>query len=152
VRTTNGVARVGVLGLLVALLFAGCADGESLSREQYVSKLNALCEDFSEKEKEIGDPQTLDDLVAKGPRILDAFDEAIRDKVGNLKAPDAIADEAHRLVDLANQQHKVIRELIDAAKDDNLVRVRVLASKNDALNNEATSMAGQLGAQACTQD
>jgi len=44
-----------VLGILVAVLAAGCAGGEALSKEQYVSKLNAMCREFSAKEKEIGD-------------------------------------------------------------------------------------------------
>ena len=106
--------RVGVLASLVALL-AGCAGDETLSKTQYVSELDRMCEDFSEKETEIGDPQTVADLVEKGPRILEAFDEAILDKVRTLKAPDEIAGEADRLVELADQQHNVISELIAAA-------------------------------------
>ncbi len=147
-----GLVRGGVLSSLVAVLLAGCADGEALSKAQYVSKLNGMCQDFSEKEKEIGDPQTVADLVEKGPRILDAFDEAILDKVRNLEAPHEIADEAQRLVELADRQHNLISELIDAAKDDNLVRVRALASKNEVFNMEASSIARKLGAKACAQD
>ena len=88
-----------MLGILVAVLAAGCAGGEALSKEQYVSKLNAMCREFSAKEKEIGEPQTLADLVERGPRILDEFEKSIVDKVGTLKAPDEIADQADRLVD-----------------------------------------------------
>ena len=81
----------------------GCASDEELSKEEYVSRLNALCEDFSAREQEIGEPHTLADLVDKGPRILDAFETAIADKVGALKAPDEIADQADRLVDIAGE-------------------------------------------------
>ena len=139
---------VGVLGSLVALL-AGCAGDETLSKTQYVSELDRMCEDFSEKEKEIGDPQTVADLVEKGPRILEAFDEAILDKVRTLKAPDEIAVEADRLIELADQQHNVISELIAAAYDNNPTRVRELVSMNAAFNAEASSIARGLGAEAC---
>jgi hypothetical protein len=142
----------GVLGILVAALTAGCAGDEELSREQYVSKLNAMCEDFSEKEREIGEPQTPADLVEKGPRILDAFETAIVDKVHELEAPDEIADQADRLVNLADQQRQVLGELIAAAKESNVAKVRQLASKNEALNKETTSITRELGAEACAED
>ena len=142
----------GVLGILLAALAAGCAGDEELSREQFVSKLNAMCEDFSEKEREIGEPQTPADLVEKGPRILDAFETAIVDKVRDLEAPDEIADQADRLVDLADQQRQVLDELIAAAKDGNVAKVRELASRNEALNTETTSITRELGAKACAED
>jgi hypothetical protein len=141
----------GVFGIVVAVLIAGCADGETLSKEQYVSKLNAMCEDFSQKEKKIGDPQTLTDLVEKGPRILEAFEKSIVEKVRNLRAPDEIADQADRLVDLADQQRDVIGGLIDAANDNDLAKVRGLDAKNKALNKEAESISRELGAKACAE-
>lgn len=148
----KGVLLGGVLGFLVGLLAAGCAGGEALTKEQYVSNLNGMCEDFSEKEKEIGEPQTVGDLVEKGPLILEEFEEAIVDKVRNLKAPDEIADQADRLVDLADQQRDVIAELIEAAKDNEVATVRELVSKNEALNKEANSIASELGAEVCAED
>jgi hypothetical protein len=148
----KGVLLGGVLGILVAALTAGCAGDEELSREQYVSKLNAMCEDFSEKEREIGEPQTPADLVEKGPRILDAFEAAIVDKVRELEAPGEIADQADRLVNLADQQRQVLDELIAAAKDGNVAKVRELASKNEALNKETTSITRELDAEACAED
>jgi hypothetical protein len=148
----KGLLFGGVLGILVAALTAGCACDEELSREQYVSKLNAMCEDFSERERKIGEPKTPADLVEKGPRILDAFEAAIVDKVRQLEAPGEIADEADRLVDLADQQREVLGALIAAAKDGNVAKVRELASRNEALNKETTSITRELGAKACAED
>lgn len=140
-----GVAR----GMLVAGLAAGCGGAREPSKQEYVSKLNAMCADFSAREQKIGEPHTLADLVDKGPRILDAFEKAIADKVATLKAPDEIADQADRLVDLADQQRDVLGELVDAAKDSDLAKVRQLVPKNDALNKESNSIARELGADAC---
>lgn len=140
------------LGVFVAFLTAGCAGGEGLSKEQYVSKLNAMCEDFSEREKEIGEPKTLADLVEKGPRILAAFEEAIVDEVHKLKAPDEIADQADRVVDLADQQLNVLGELVDAAQDNDFAKVRELDSENKRVNEEANSVMSELGANACAED
>jgi hypothetical protein len=141
---------VGVaLSVLTAGLAGGCASDKALSKDEYVSRLNAMCEDFSAREQEIGEPHTLADLVEKGPRILDAFDMAIMEKVGALEAPDEIAAQADRLVDVAEEQGAVLRELVAAARDNNVAEVQSLAERNDALNNESNAIARELGADVC---
>jgi hypothetical protein len=141
-----------VLGGVMAALAGGCGGDEELSRDEYVAELNAMCEDFSAREKEIGEPQTLGDLVEKGPRIVDAFEKAIVDKVRTLNPPDELADEADRLVDVADQQRDVLAELVDAAKANDVMRVRELVPRNAALNTEADSIARDLGAESCAAD
>ena len=138
----------GALGILVLVLSGGCG-GEALSKDEYVARLNAACEDFSAREKRIGEPQNVSDLVKKGPRVLKAFEDAIVDEVDGLEAPDELADEAKRLVDLAHRQHAVLRDLVDAATNGNLVLVRTLASRNAGLNESASSIMRELGAQSC---
>jgi hypothetical protein len=141
---------VGVaLSVLGAGLAGGCAGDEELGKEEYVSRLNAMCEDFSTREQEIGEPHTLADLVQKGPRILDAFEVTIVENVGALKTPDEIADQADRLVDIAEEQRDVLGELVAAARDNNVAEVGSLAERNDALNNESNAIARELGADAC---
>ena len=139
-----------VLGVLVALSVpTACGGSEALSKEQYVSRLNAMCLDFSEREKTIGDPQTVEDLVEKGPRVLDAFEKAIVDRVHKLKAPDEIADQANRMARLADEQRNVLRRLVDAAKRSDFAKVIELSSKNAMLNRQSGSSASELGATAC---
>jgi hypothetical protein len=143
--------RGGLLGILVAALTSACGGDEALSKDQYVAELNAMCEDFSEKEREIGDPQTPADLVENGPRILDEFERAIADKVHTLEAPDEIAPEADRLGEIADQQRDVLAGLINAAKGSDFAKLRELAAKNAALNEQAESIASELGARACAE-
>ena len=69
--------------------------------------------------------------------------------MGTLKAPDKDADQADRLVDLADQQREVLGSLVAAAKDNDFADVRQLVLRNDALNNESDSIARELGADAC---
>ena len=139
-----------MLGIVVALSVpAGCGESDALSKEQYVSRLNAMCEDFSRREKTIGDPQTVEDLVDKGPKVLDAFEEAIVDEVHGLKAPDEISGQADRMARLADEQHDVLSRLVEAAKRNDLALVGDLAAKNAALNKESSAVASELGATSC---
>jgi hypothetical protein len=139
-----------VLGIFVALSVpAGCGGSKTLSKSQYVTRLNAMCRDFSRREQKIGDPRTVEDLVEKGPGVLDAFEEAVIDEVHELKAPDEISDQANRMARLADEQHEVLRRLVEAAKRSDFALVDELASKNAALNRESSAVATELGATAC---
>src|SRR5439155_11521185 len=92
----DGRARQALLGVFVVVLTAGCGGSDTLTRAQYVSKLNAMCEDFSAREKKI-EPQPPAFPGARESRVLDAFERAIDDKVGDLKPPKEIAGQAARL-------------------------------------------------------
>lgn len=108
-----------------------------------------MCEDFSRREQEIGDPQTAEDLVEKGPRVLDAFEQTIVDEVHGLKAPDEISGQANRMARLADEQHDVLGRLVEAAKRNDLTLVGELAAKNAALNRQSSAVARELGATSC---
>jgi hypothetical protein len=140
-----------VLGVLVALSVpTACGGSGTLTKSQYVSSLNALCRDFSSREKTIGEPQTIDDLAERGSRVADAFEKAIADKVHDLKAPAEIADQANRMADLADEQLKVLRGLADAAKRSDFGKLGDLAAKNSMLNKESGTIARKLGATDCS--
>jgi hypothetical protein len=129
----------------------GCGGDDPLTKAQYVSELSAMCKDFAAREQAIGEPQTAADLVEKGPRIVDAFEEAILERVRTLEAPDEISDEAGNLVDIAVQQRDTLADLVAAAEESDFVQVNQLASKNSALNEEANAITRELGAKGCAE-
>jgi hypothetical protein len=136
-----------VCAVLVALSLAtGCGGSKTLTKAQYVSRLNAMCRDFAAREKAIGNPG---DLANNSPRIADAFEKAIADKVHNLKAPAEIGKQANRMAAIADEELKVLRGLADAAKRSDFTNMSELASKNAALNEESGSIAKELGANDC---
>jgi hypothetical protein len=108
-----------------------------------------MCEDFAAREQAIGEPETIADLVEKGPRIVDAFEKAILARVRMLDAPDEIADKAAGLIDLAVRQRDVLADLVAAAEESDLGKVKQLASMNSALNEEADAITRELGAKGC---
>jgi hypothetical protein len=140
---------VALVGALVVSSLSACSNDETLSREQYVSRLDTMCESFATREREIGEPRTLEDLVEKGPRVLDAFEETIVDEVHDLKAPREIAAQADRLVELTDRQRDVLAELVEAAKRQDVAQLQELASENATLNEETNALARNLGARSC---
>ena len=139
------------LAVVLCLQAAGCGGDDPPTKEEYVSRLNAICDEFSEEEKEIGEPRTLGDLTERGPRIRDAFEETVVDEVRDLEAPDEISAEADRLVTIAERQRDVLGGLVEAAERSDVAKVRELAAQNEALNDEASAVALELGAEACAR-
>jgi len=141
-----------LLGALLLPLLSACFEDDTLSREQYASRLDAMCESFHSREQQIGEPRSLEDLVEKGPRVLDAFEETIVDKVHGLKASSEIEAQADRLVELTDRQRDVLAELVEAAKQNDVAQVQEIASKNATLNEETNALASNLGARSCAQN
>jgi hypothetical protein len=145
------VLLFAMTGVLVPAIAAGCgSDTPRLSKAQYVSKLDEMCGDFSAREERIGEPHSYADLSDKEPQILDAFEKTIADKVGDLHAPPEIAAQADRLVEIADQQRDVLAGLVAAAKKGDLAKVQRLLARNAALNMQSSTIARQLGANACS--
>lgn len=133
--------------VLVAL--AGCGNGGELSREQYVAKLDAACADFAAREAEIGEPKTVADLVEHGAQIVAAFEDTILATASTLIPPEAIADEAAKLADLARSQQAALRGLVDAAESGDLAKLQQLAARNRLINERSAKLARALGATTC---
>jgi hypothetical protein len=135
--------------VLLVLLAAGCGSGTtSLSgNESFGSKLNRLCADHNSKVKEIGEPNSVEELGAVGPQLLAAFDQTIAEVSGlSRRMRSSTADQ---LVSKTRELRVVLEQIIDAARKDDVTQVQALAVKADALDSEAGDLAKQLGAPAC---
>lgn len=146
------VLAAGLVSLL-AIVAAGCGGGGgggALTKEEYASKLNAICEEYNAKQEEIGEPQSISDIGDLGPKIVDEFDKAL-DKAKDLNAPDEIADQASRFIELGEQQRDLLNDLIDAAKDNDTAKVQEIGSKIEPLSTESDQLSNDLGAPACAE-
>jgi hypothetical protein len=139
---------------VLAIVAAGCGGGgggSALSKDEYSARLNHICEELNAKNKEIGDPGSVEDVVQKGPKLNDAFQEAI-DEVEDLNPPDELKDAHERFLSLGKQIHSKIDNLIDAAKENNQAELQEIGTSIDPLDKESNDIATkQLGAPACAQ-
>jgi hypothetical protein len=147
------LAIAATLVLALAVVAAGCGGGggKTLSKEEYSSQLNKICTELNAKNKEIGEPSSLDDVVQKGPKLNDAFQNAI-DEVEGLNPPDELKDAHERFLSLGKQIHSKIDDLLDAAKKNDVAKVQQISSTIDPLDKASNQIAKtQLGAPACAQ-
>ena len=133
---------------LVAVALAGCGGSKS-PREEYVGRLNSMCEDFAERAQKIGEPRSPADIRARGDRLVAAFEETILRPLRSLEAPPEIAPQAARLRQLTRQQDEVLRGLAAAGKAGDLQMLRRLAVRYAQLNAQAGQIAAELKASSC---
>jgi hypothetical protein len=144
----SGRVRALVPILLLALVMAaGC--GSKSPKQQFVAKLNSMCEDFAAREQQIGEPTSPDDLAARGNRIVEAYDEAILLPLLAEEAPAEIEPQVEQLRVVARQQLKVLRGLAEAGRVGDVTKVRQLVARNTTLNGQAGRIAGDLEADSC---
>lgn len=135
--------------LVVATAAVACGGGSDLTKDEYVAELNAMCRDFLEREKEIGEPRTFREVAANGARIADLFEDSILEPLRRLDPPKDVRTEHARLLELAQEQHDVLRGLATAAQRGDYGRAGNLAGRNDAINTEANAISDELGAKEC---
>jgi len=134
--------------LLAALVVtAGC--GSKSPKDQFVAKLNGMCEDFAAREQQIGEPRTQQDLAARGDLIVAAFEETILRPLQQVDAPPEVAPQAAQLRTLARQQRNVLRDLAEAGRAGDVTKVGQLAARNTTLNAQAGQIAHDLEAESC---
>jgi hypothetical protein len=147
-RRYSAPVRVLAPILLTALVVtAGC--GSKSPREQFVSKLNAMCEDFAAREQQIGEPRTQADLAARGDQIVAAFEQTILRPLQQVEVPPEVAPQVAQLRVLTRQQHDALRGLAEAGRVGDVTKVRQLAARNTTLNAQAGQIAHDLKAESC---
>ena len=137
---------------LVVVVVAACGDGEALSKDQYVAKIDAACVAFAAREAKIGEPKTVADLADHGATIVAAFEDTILDAAATLTPPDELTDEGAKLTVLAREQRNVLGGLVDAARSGSVLKLQQLAAQNRVLNKRASRLTRALGATSCAEN
>lgn len=143
-KAAAGIVAAAVL----AVAAAGCG-GDGLSEEDYVAELNAICADASAERAEIGDPQSLAEVVELGPRILDELARAIEraEELGD--PPGEIADRVDRFIELSEERLDLMTQIVDAATAGDTEQIGALGDRIDPVDSEADEIARELGATDC---
>jgi len=139
---------------VLAVAAAGCGGGgggSALSKDEYSARLNNICDELNEKQKQIGEPNSVADVADKGPELQDEFNHAISE-VEDLNPPEELQEAHDRFLSLGKQIRDKIDNLIDAAKEGNEAELGEIGSSIDPLDKESDRIATEeLNAPACAE-
>lgn len=118
----------------------------AIALADWLEQADAICEAGNEANDEIGEVQSMDDLVELGPDLLAAAQDQY-DELADLPLPDEQADDVESALDLLDEQLGVLEEIVDAGDDE--AAVEELVDEGNQLEDDLDELAADLGLEVC---
>jgi hypothetical protein len=140
-------ALVGVLVLLATACGGGGSDAR-LSREQFESQANAICDKYQTQLNQLKSPTSLEEI----PDFVDHALAILNKEVAEITALNPPADlqtEFDAMIAASNDTKAAADELSQAARDGDQAAVQKALDEGNAASKRADQIATQLGLDSC---
>ena len=138
-----------VSGLAALILAAGCGGDDGLSREEFVSEADAICQEFDQRLDDVEEPQSLDDVE----RYVDEARPVIEDglnELEELQPPEELEGRWNELVASNDESLDALDDLRQAAANGDQERLQEIAEDASQRDAESDRIAQDIGLQECT--
>ena len=144
--------RLLVISLL-ALAAAGCGGGggDRLTREEFASQANAICQDFEQRISDLDEPENIGDVEDFADDAAEIAADG-RDELADLNPPEELEEDYDRLLGSLDEAIEDIGRLGDAAADGDEAEVQRIAEEGEAKDEESDELARELGLGDCAED
>jgi hypothetical protein len=139
------------LGITAAIVIAGCGGDDRLTREEFVSEAEAICEEFDQRLEDVPDPESADDVE----RYVDEARPVIEDGLGELRAlqpPEELEEQWDELMDRNDEALEVLDDLSEAAASADEARLQEISEEASRQDAETDRMARAIGLENCGSD
>lgn len=150
--------RISILLALAAtaLAAAGCgggggdsnSGGDRLSKAAYSTRLSAICKDYNDYTNSLDDPSSMKEIKPWIDKVVPRFQDAISD-AKQLNPPEDLQDEHDEFISIAGDETDVLRDIGDAADDNDQKKLLDLEQQGTKLDERSDKVAHQLGADEC---
>jgi hypothetical protein len=139
------------LGVTAATLVAGCGGDDRLTREEFVSEADAICEEFDQRLDDVPEPESADDVE----RFADEARPVIEDGLAELRAlqpPEELEEQWNELMDKNDEALEVLDDLSQAAASADEARLQEISEEASRQDAETDRMARAIGLENCGGD
>ena len=134
-----------------AFLLAACGGGgDRLSRDEFASQGNRICEKFEAKIDELENPRSLPELRAYVDQARPIFEEGVAD-LRELEPPEDLQDRYDDFLETADAAVARLDELSAAAEDGDQEAVQRIADRAAQEDRESDRIARELGLDDCAE-
>jgi Tfp pilus assembly protein PilP len=140
-------SRMFVLAVLV--LAAGCGGDDRLSREEFVSEAEAICEDFDQRVNEVDEPQNADDIERYVNEVRPVVEDGLNELKG-IQPPEEFEGQWNELVAMNDESLQALDDLAEAAANRDEDRLEEITEEASRRDEESDRIAQELGLQKCT--
>jgi len=145
--------RRALILLLATTVLAGCGGGgdETLTRDEYASKADAICAKYKQRTDALDRPATLSELANVADDVVPILEQA-RDELRDLKPPADEQATASSWLDEFDVIISDVEKIRDKAKQNDPAGVQQLARPALDHNKRANELATLLGMTTCAED
>jgi hypothetical protein len=139
------------LGVTLAAGCGGEDGGDRLTREEFVSRAEAVCEEYDGRIEELGEPESEDQLG----EYTDELVRIVEDGVGELRElrpPEDLEEEYDSWMATNEEAVDAARELDQAVEDQDAERLAEIGAEVEQKEEEADELARDLGLDGCATD
>jgi hypothetical protein len=145
----TGLVPVAIALAAGALLATACGGGdEGLSREELISRGDAICEEYDQRTEQVEDPESLDDVE----RFVEETRTLIRDGVDELKElepPEELAEDYNAWIAQNEENLGLLDDLEAAAAAGDEAQVQEILAEAEQAGAQADRLAGEMGFEEC---
>ena len=143
--------RGALLLLAGSVVLAGCGGGDGgdrLSQAEFVTKADAICQEYEAKLDALGQPQNEDELADFADKALPIAKDG-RDRLGELNPPENQQKTYDRWLEQGDRAIEIVEDLRDAAEDGDRAEIQRIAQEAEQADRESNRLADQLGFKEC---
>jgi hypothetical protein len=146
------VRRAALIAVaLVTLAGCGGSSGQTLTKDEYAAKADAICAKGNEQQKRLGNPANVAELERVADKTLSLLDNAISE-LGKLRPPASEQATADQWVAQVRRLRDDLRQIRDKAKENDLPALRQIAATSRQQNAKANALATELGMSICNKN
>ena len=137
--------------LILALLLAVAGCGGGTSREDYVEDATAICQEMTQRIKDLGAPESFTDTQLYARRAKDAVSDGIRE-LNDLEPPAELEDGFESYLDTLLLRREQLDLLATAADENSMTSVQQVGSALDVLTAKGRQDARAAGIAGCEDE
>jgi hypothetical protein len=138
-----------VLVLAVLVLGAGCGGDEGLSREEFVSEAEAICDEFDQRVNEVDEPESPADVERYVNEVRPVVENGLNE-LRELQPPEEFQERWDVLMARNDEGLEALDDLAQAGANGDEARVQEIIEDASRRDGESDRIAQELGLQKCT--
>jgi hypothetical protein len=142
-------ALILVAALLATFILAACSE-DRLSKSEFISRADEICQDINKKSQELGrpsSPEQFDEFAERGEQV-------VRDGLGRLRELEPPADDEAliaRFLKRIEEAADYLPQITNAVQERDVERINDLGLKIQVAANQAQEIASEYGFKECAR-
>jgi transcriptional regulator with PAS, ATPase and Fis domain len=141
-------ALVGVLVLLLTACGGGGGSDARLSKEEFQSQANAICDKYQKQLDQLKTPTNLEEIPDLVDQALAILNKEV-DEISALNPPQELQSQFDQLIAASDKTKEAADDLSAAAKSGDQAAVQKALEQGNAASKQADVLAGELGLDSC---